>query len=60
MPTAENRAGPVPLYLIPQAISAEIHKLKDRITEIHIRRTSGHNYAITIHHDDQEEADHAE
>ncbi|WP_245611509.1 hypothetical protein [Methanolacinia paynteri] len=39
-------AGPVPLYLIPQALSKEIRELKDAIVEIRVRRTSGHNYRI--------------
>ena len=41
-------AGPVPLYLIPQALSEEIRELKDAIVEIRIKRTSGHNYRINL------------
>jgi hypothetical protein len=44
----EHAAGPVPLYLIPQALSAEIHRLGDAIAEVDIRRTQGHNYLITV------------
>ncbi|HZD43371.1 MAG TPA: hypothetical protein VE134_04865 [Methanomicrobiales archaeon] len=39
---------PVPLYLIPQALSQEIHRLRDAILEVRIRRTAGHNYKITV------------
>ncbi|ADN36438.1 hypothetical protein Mpet_1685 [Methanolacinia petrolearia DSM 11571] len=41
-------SGPVPLYLIPQALSKEIRELKDAIVEIQINRTSGHNYLINL------------
>lgn len=41
-------AGPVPLYLIPQALSKEIHELKDAIVEIQIKRTNGHNFRINL------------
>jgi hypothetical protein len=41
-------AGPVPLYLIPQALSQEIHELKDTIFEVRIIRTHGHNYRIDL------------
>ncbi|KAF1078872.1 hypothetical protein MKMG_00139 [Methanogenium sp. MK-MG] len=41
-------AGSVPLYLIPQAVSREVHTHKGRISEIVIRRTGRHDYAITL------------
>ena len=41
-------AGPVPLYLIPQALSQEIHELKDTIVEVRITRSHGHNYRIDL------------
>jgi len=41
-------AGPVPLYLIPQALSKEIRELRDAIVEIRVKRTSGHNYLINL------------
>ncbi len=41
-------SGPVPLYLIPQALSREIHRLRDAILEVRIRRTAGHNYKLTV------------
>jgi|GEM_PF-3299973 hypothetical protein len=41
-------AGPVPLYLIPQALSKEIRELKDAIVEIQIKRTNGHNFRINL------------
>lgn len=40
--------GPVPLYLIPQALSSEIHQHRDAIIEMHIRRTRYHHYLITL------------
>ena len=45
--TAIN-AGPVPLYLIPQTLSSEIHAHGGTISEITIRRTGQHGYAITL------------
>ena len=41
-------AGPVPLYLIPQTLSAEIHAHGGNISEISVRRTGQHVYAITL------------
>jgi hypothetical protein len=41
-------AGPVPLYLIPQALSKEIHELGDAIIEVQIQRTRGHNYLLKL------------
>lgn len=41
-------AGPVPIYLVPQTISAEIHEHGGNISEITIRRTKHHVYAITL------------
>ncbi len=42
------RAGPVPLYLIPQTLSSEIHAHGGDISEIAIKRTGQHVYAITL------------
>lgn len=42
------RAGPVPLYLIPQTISTEIHAHGGDISEIAVKRTGQHVYAITL------------
>jgi hypothetical protein len=39
---------PVPLYLIPQVLSKEIHRFGGAISEMHIRRSGSHNYRITI------------
>ncbi|KQC06676.1 MAG: hypothetical protein APR55_04750 [Methanolinea sp. SDB] len=39
---------PVPLYLVPQALSAEIHKNRGSILEVHIRRTGNHQFRITL------------
>ena len=41
-------AGPVPLYLIPQTLSAEIHAHGGDISEIAVKRTGQHVYAITL------------
>jgi hypothetical protein len=46
--TAEHAAGPVPLYLVPQTLSATIHRLGGSIREIWIRRTGRNNYAIAV------------
>ena len=42
------KAGPVPLYLIPQTLSAEIHAHGGKISEITVKRTGQHVYAITL------------
>lgn len=41
-------AGPVPLFLIPQALSKEIHETGEAVLEIRVKRTRGHNYNITV------------
>lgn len=56
MAVCEFTTPPVPLYLIPQALSTEIHRFRDAIVEVHIRRTSGHNYILNIHHEDREDS----
>jgi len=56
MAVSEFTTSPVPLYLIPQALSSEIHRFRDAITEVHIRRTSGHNYILNIHHEEPEDS----
>ncbi len=43
-----HTSGPVPLYLIAQAISTEIHERGDGILAVHIRRTRNHQYLITL------------
>jgi len=40
--------SPVPLYLLPQALSAEIHRHRGSILEVHIRRTGNHQFRITV------------
>ncbi len=42
------KAGPVPLYLIPQTLSSEIHAHGGDISGIAIKRTGQHVYAITL------------
>lgn len=44
----DHPIDPVPLYLIPQIISGEIRRHGGTISEMNIRRTGGHIYAITI------------
>jgi len=41
-------AGPVPLFLIPQALSKEIRETGEAVLEILVKRTRGHNYNITV------------
>ncbi|OPX73482.1 MAG: hypothetical protein A4E39_01044 [Methanoregulaceae archaeon PtaB.Bin152] len=43
-----HTSGPVPLYLIAQAISTGIHEHGDGILAVHIRRTRNHQYLITL------------
>lgn len=53
MTLSEYTTDPVPLYLIPQALSTEIHRFGDSIAVVHIRRTVGHNYVLNVHHDQE-------
>jgi hypothetical protein len=39
---------PVPLYLVPPTITANVKKFGGAISEIHVTRTGGHQYAITM------------
>ncbi|HRU80764.1 MAG TPA: hypothetical protein P5515_09715 [Methanolinea sp.] len=50
MSPAQYSSSPVPLYLLPQALSEEIRKRGDTITEVWIRRTAGHTYVLRIRH----------
>jgi len=49
MPMAQHSTSPVPLYLLPQALSEEIKKFGDAI--VRIRRTTGHNYVLKVKHE---------
>ena len=51
MPMSQHSTSPVPLYLLPQALAEEIKKYGDAITEIRIRRTTGHNYFLKVKHE---------
>ncbi|KUG05755.1 hypothetical protein ASZ90_016813 [hydrocarbon metagenome] len=51
MAMAQHSTSPVPLYLIPQALSEEIKKYGDTIAEVRVRRTSGHNYILKVKHE---------
>ena len=46
--TTSIAAGSVPLYLIPQTLSAEIHAHGGDTSEISVCRTGQHVYAITL------------
>lgn len=54
MTQGECTTNPVPLYLIPQALSYEIHRFGDTIAEIRIRRTTGHFYILHVQHDQED------
>lgn len=41
-------SDPVPLYLVPIAIAGEIRRLGGVISEVHVRRTGRHCYAIAV------------
>jgi hypothetical protein len=43
-----NTAEPVPLYLVPVAIAGEIRRFGGVISEISVRRTGRHCYAIAV------------
>ncbi len=45
----------VPLYLVPPTITANVKKFGGAISEMHVRRTGGHNYAITVVTQEEEE-----
>lgn len=37
---------PVPIFLVPKVIAADISEFSDTLMEIHIKRSKGHNYLI--------------
>ncbi len=41
-------AGPIPIYLVPQTISKEIHAHGGNIAGITVRRTHHHTYMISL------------
>jgi len=51
MTVAQYSTSPVPLYLIPQALSEEIRKYGDAIAEVTVRRTAGHTYILHVRHE---------
>ena len=51
MTLTHHSTSPVPLFLIPQALSEEIRKYGDTIMDVRIRRTAGHTYIIRIKHE---------
>jgi hypothetical protein len=53
--TEVRTLAPLPLYLVPPTITANVKKFGGAISEIHVRRTGGHKYAITIVTQEDEE-----
>jgi len=51
MTVAQYSTSPVPLYLIPQALSEEIRKYGDAIAEVTVKRTAGHTYILQVRHE---------
>ncbi len=47
-PTVRRETGPVPLFLIPQAISIELRQEGMDLLEVSIRRTRRHQYLIFL------------
>ncbi|MCE5337200.1 MAG: hypothetical protein LLF90_00720 [Methanomicrobiaceae archaeon] len=46
--TEEERAGTVPLFLIPQAVADVIRRYGRAVREIHVRRTRNHHYTVSV------------
>ena len=44
----EISTSPVPLFLVPQAVAAELRRHGRAVREIHIRRTRHHQYTVEI------------
>ncbi len=44
----EERAGTVPLFLIPRAVADVIRRYGRAVREIHVRRTRNHHYAVEV------------
>ena len=56
--TEEQRAGVVPLFLIPRVAATEINRCGQALREIHVVRTKCHYYIITVIRTKQEAAGH--
>ncbi|MDK2974740.1 MAG: hypothetical protein PWP08_1111 [Methanofollis sp.] len=41
-------ADPIPLYLVPQVVGANIRRFGRQIEEIHVRQAAGNHYAVTV------------
>ncbi|QSZ68386.1 hypothetical protein RJ40_05575 [Methanofollis aquaemaris] len=39
---------PVPLYLVPQMVTAAVHRCGEALAELHVRRGGMHFYTITV------------
>ncbi|MCM2465938.1 hypothetical protein [Methanoculleus oceani] len=44
----EISVPPVPLFLVPQAVAAEIRRHGRAVRVINVRRTRNHQYAVTV------------
>ncbi|PKL62757.1 MAG: hypothetical protein CVV31_04140 [Methanomicrobiales archaeon HGW-Methanomicrobiales-2] len=44
----EINVSPVPLFLVPQAVAAEIRRYGRAVREITVRRTRNHQYTISV------------
>jgi hypothetical protein len=58
-PTVRKEIRPVPLYLIPQALSLELRQEGTNLLEVNIRRTSNHLYLISMVFAAKEDESHA-
>jgi hypothetical protein len=43
-----NTIDPVPLYLVPQVVTAWVKRHGSGVSEIHVRRGGRHMYAVTV------------
>jgi hypothetical protein len=44
----EISVSPVPLFLVPQAVAAEIRRHGRAVREISVRRTRNHQYTVSV------------
>ena len=47
-PAEEISVTPVPLFLVPQAVAAEIRRHGRAVREICVRRTRNHQYIVSV------------
>jgi len=46
---------PVPIYLVPQVVGAEIRRFGRQIEEMHVRQAAGNCYTVTVVTREEEE-----